>query len=206
MYTIRRSRPGLLALAWQCHARVCSQTGGADSASGGASLVRNAPGSAATRLDLRKTILSSRLSRRSTEKPWSQLEKIWHNQILLGAKDRDFRMTANHGDTGAYHPLQEREIRVLCLEAGAFGAPLWGTFRHVTLPRLDPGDSGDPEMLRRYIVHSWISQTNNAFDAISYAWGAPVFPHHLMMAGTHRIQLTESLHGALQHFRSPVKI
>ena len=87
---------------------------------------------------------------------------------------------AQYGQTQPYkyRPLEEGQIRVLCLQPGAFSYPLHATLEHVDL-------------------HG--PQSN--YEAISYAWEKAELPCKLHVAGTQILHLTESLYIALQHFR-----
>lgn len=82
-----------------------------------------------------------------------------------------------------YKPLRDRQIRVLCLEPGAFGTELRASLETYEFGRvLNDGVWGE-------------------YDAISYVWGPASFPHTLNVDGSDSLPLTQTLYDALQHFR-----
>lgn len=111
-----------------------------------------------------------------------------------------------------YVPLEDGQMRVLHLKPGLFGSPL-----HVTLEviefwggvsyRRQDDRSHTDEVASESEGEDQVSQVDSphvafvSYEAISYVWGPPVFPHALNLPDSSRLWITESLHSALQHFR-----
>lgn len=74
----------------------------------------------------------------------------------------------------SYVPLRKGEIRVLHLDPASFDDPPVAKFKH--------GGLEDLEM---------------DYEAISYAWGDPIFPQTISIFGYRILKLAESLHSAL---------
>ncbi|KAK0654860.1 heterokaryon incompatibility protein-domain-containing protein, partial [Cercophora newfieldiana] len=84
------------------------------------------------------------------------------------------------GSSYSYQPLSAAsEIRILELDsADAPSAPLHASLAHEPLDQITP------------------------YEALSYTWGADVFPHQLHIGPeSHTINITSNLHSALQHLR-----
>lgn len=96
------------------------------------------------------------------------------------ARAQSQEISTDTPDRYGYEPLAEREIRVLYLEPGTFDQPLRGRLQHVSLDDVEQG------------LHQ--------YEAISYAWGEPIFPHSIVCNG-YSVRLTESLYQALKYFR-----
>lgn len=87
---------------------------------------------------------------------------------------------STRGKKHEYSPLAESFIRLLRLVPGAYEEPLRGTLELVSLEDAMNGKV--------------------AYEAISYAWGPPHFPHSIQLeAGS--VRLTQSSFEALKRFR-----
>lgn len=82
---------------------------------------------------------------------------------------------------GRYFPLEDDYIRVLYLEPGEFDADLRGSLVHIGLQD--------------------VKDDHYAYEAISYAWGEPVFSGNLYVEDCGILPLTSSLATALRYFR-----
>lgn len=109
---------------------------------------------------------------------------------------------ANH----VYTPLQPGSMRVLWLHAGNETDPLVGTFEHRPMKGRSVGERYERcDTLQRDNLLPEALCTDHGYDAISYVWGAPRFPHKLYIQGNGRINITVSLFQALRRFRSSDK-
>lgn len=109
----------------------------------------------------------------------------------------------------SYAPLAPGTIRILCLDPGQVDEPLFASF---DTAKIDVEDYGDriyrvSTFTRRTMIHdapdtpNRDEQQSSKYEAISYAWGAPVFRRQLTVRGKGTFNITESLHQALQRFR-----
>ena len=94
-----------------------------------------------------------------------------------------------------YFPLGPGEIRILVLEPGWPGTDLYCKLKHVSLPDVSDGNG----------FRLWERLRKPRFEAISYAWGEPIFKYDLHIKGVGKINITKSLYEALQQFRSKFK-
>lgn len=91
-----------------------------------------------------------------------------------------------------YEELMDGCIRVLCLCPGSDGSPLIGSFETVLLSDAEGCASAYPQCT-----------SAQCFEAISYAWGSSAKPRTISISGGACIQITTSLHAALERFRLP---
>ena len=89
-----------------------------------------------------------------------------------------------------YEGLADGFIRVLCLYPGSDTSPLIGSFEAVLLSEAEACASACPQYT-----------SPQCFEAISYAWGSSAKPRTISISGGACIQITTSLHAALQRFR-----
>lgn len=94
--------------------------------------------------------------------------------------------------TYCYKPLDKNQIRILELLPGEFGTPLKAELHtcHLLEERAQTDASGAPNEVE-----------NDGYEALSYAWGSPVFDHAIEISGSALLGITRSLHDALQHLR-----
>ncbi|CAK1360580.1 unnamed protein product [Cercospora beticola] len=87
-----------------------------------------------------------------------------------------------------YQALPPHHIRVLCLDPGPWDSPLRASFDVISLNPTLVAKSGH--------------RAHEGYEAISYVWGEPVFPHEICIGGSDvTLRLTTSLYNALRHFR-----
>lgn len=65
-----------------------------------------------------------------------------------------------------YKPLSDSEIRILKLHSGSGSEELTGSLEHIKLGTFALAEQEDANSI-------------SAFDAISYAWGPPLFDHSM---------------------------
>ncbi len=118
-----------------------------------------------------------------------------------------------------YQALNEGCIRLLCLQPGLLSSPLRAYLQTVSLQNVPswrlhhdrwryeldcvlasiPKNTELPELESSRL-------SADVYIAISYVWGAPLFTHELRIEDDCVLMITESLHSALQNFRSEDKV
>lgn len=94
--------------------------------------------------------------------------------------------------TYCYKPLDHNQIRILVLLPGEFGTPLKAELHtcHLCEECGQIDASGAPNEV-----------DNDGYEALSYAWGPPVFDHTIEVGVSTFLGITRSLYDALQHLR-----
>lgn len=95
--------------------------------------------------------------------------------------------------TYAYHELSHGEIRVMTVLPGKFGDTIIVGLNHVNLdhPILSFQEACGPVPYRHTIL----------YEALSYVWGSKIRTHRVECNDGSHLEVTESLHLALQYLR-----
>lgn len=111
---------------------------------------------------------------------------------MEGANRTNDKSLAVRQERYRYEELLDGCIRVLCLCPGSDRSPLIGSFEAVLLSDAEVCASAYPQCT-----------SPQCFEAISYTWGSSAKPRTISISGGGCIQITTSLHAALERFRLP---